>query len=383
MIESFLKHKYNLNFLNCANTIYNLFVGESDILDFQSHDLKSRLKDYVQGNNNPTKNIQINSYTYFSKLFDYFDYSFNEHDFENLKSIIPDEDLENLKIKINESGFFPSNNSVEQAIKLATTQIFIELICVSIATKNIRQKYDEKSRFFFDEFDKKMNGIREISLASNSKLYFAFLILMLSDYGILYIEEILNHHLNKTRNKKDFVSSLAKYIKLTPEPLQDDLILSDVNKWIEKHSHLENIVIDFSDLVIDFNPEISNKDAVENKKEEKEEVQTGLQTLFTVKDWEKYVDALTICEPPMLKKKNDTYYFIGNKKNQKGVVASWFKYLKSKGVINQSINRDEIAKVLSSEINNFSIVGSTIDNISETYNSQFAKQLEKLYTLAN
>jgi hypothetical protein len=85
----------------------------------------------------------------------------------------------------------------------------------------------------------------------------------------------------------------------------------------------------------------------------------------------------------MLKLENNVYTFIGNQKNQKGVVASWFKYLKTKGIIDQRINRDKIAAVLSSEIKNYNIVGSTLDNISETYNSQFSKQLEDLLKLSN
>ncbi|MFY8068538.1 MAG: hypothetical protein ACOVMG_00450 [Flavobacterium sp.] len=58
---------------------------------------------------------------------------------------------------------------------------------------------------------------------------------MLSDYGVLYIEDILNHHLNKTANKNDFVKSLTKHLILIPEPLQDDKILNQINLWIKSN----------------------------------------------------------------------------------------------------------------------------------------------------
>jgi hypothetical protein len=97
--------------------------------------------------------------------------------------------------------------------------------------------------------------------------------------------------------------------------------------------------------------------------------------LFVRMGWEKYVNALVICEPPLLNKKHE---FIGNKKTQRGVVAAWFKDLKSKGVIDQSLNRDEIAQVLCTEIKNYSISGSSVNNRSLLYEKIFEKQLIKL-----
>ena len=99
--------------------------------------------------------------------------------------------------------------------------------------------------------------------------------------------------------------------------------------------------------------------------------------MFTVTGWNKYLDALTECTPKLLKKENDNYTFIGNQKTQRGCIAQWFKYLKAKGIIYQTLNRQEIAKVLSNEIVNFSIVGSSIDNETEFYKTTIHKQLEQ------
>lgn len=97
--------------------------------------------------------------------------------------------------------------------------------------------------------------------------------------------------------------------------------------------------------------------------------------IFIFAPWQKYLDALVKCTPQLI---DTNYRFIGNKKTQRGVIASWFKYLKSKGIIDQSINREELAKVLSSEIKDFSISSSSIDNESNAYKDKFERQLLEL-----
>ena len=98
------------------------------------------------------------------------------------------------------------------------------------------------------------------------------------------------------------------------------------------------------------------------------------EQIFTIKDYTKYLDALIFCKPQLLKKENKKYIFIGNEKKHRGCLAQWFKDLKIKGIINQSINRNQLADVLKNEIGNFSISGSSIDNQSNTYNDTFEKQ---------
>jgi len=113
-----------------------------------------------------------------------------------------------------------------------------------------------------------------------------------------------------------------------------------------------------------------------NNKQPQPEIKS-FSDMFTVTGWNKYLDALTECTPKLLKKENDNYTFIGNQKTQRGCIAQWFKYLKAKGIIYQTLNRQEIAKVLSNEIVNFSIVGSSIDNETEFYKTTIHKQLEQ------
>jgi hypothetical protein len=103
--------------------------------------------------------------------------------------------------------------------------------------------------------------------------------------------------------------------------------------------------------------------------------------IFTCQDWAKYIEVLIQCKPALLKKENNRYLFIGNAKTQKGCVAQWFKYLKAKGIINQSISRDDLAKVLMNEINNFRITGSSIDNQSNNYAKVFEEQLKNLLSI--
>jgi hypothetical protein len=105
--------------------------------------------------------------------------------------------------------------------------------------------------------------------------------------------------------------------------------------------------------------------------------------IFIVPDYEKYIEPLTKCKPQLLKKEKGKYKFIGNQKTQRGCVAQWFKFLKNKGIINQSVNRDELAAVLSTEIENYSIDGSSIDNQSKTYTVKFEKQLKEFFNNIN
>lgn len=101
-----------------------------------------------------------------------------------------------------------------------------------------------------------------------------------------------------------------------------------------------------------------------------------LDTIFITGNGQSYIDKLTECNPKLLTKIEGRYKFIGNYKTHRGCVGQWFKFLKNKGIIDQSINRDELAEILSREIADFSINGSSIDNQSTTYEKVFQNQLE-------
>jgi len=120
---------------------------------------------------------------------------------------------------------------------------------------------------------------------------------------------------------------------------------------------------------------VASAEPRQNNKDPEQTTPTTLAELFEVTDWQKYLEALTECEPKLLKNDNGKYKFIGNDKIQRGIIATWFKALRAKGIINPSFNRYTIAEVLSREIIDYRIAGSSVDNKSELYKNTFEKQL--------
>lgn len=108
-----------------------------------------------------------------------------------------------------------------------------------------------------------------------------------------------------------------------------------------------------------------------------------LSSLFTVKNYDTFLDVLTEVEPQLLIKESGTYLFCGSQSTQKGCVAAYIKQLKNKGVVNQNANRNEIAKILSNEIKEYSIKGATIDSKSSTYSDVFESQIDNLLSKLN
>ena len=172
-----------------------------------------------------------------------------------------------------------------------------------------------------------------------------------------YYDNIPEDTMKLLNERKSFVKTILSIKKRTKEKLE-----LQINNWIE----LEQSPINIS---VSDEPKISIMERLKGKPKTFNEI-------FVAKEWNKYLDLLTKCEPPLLIKEEKQYKFIGNQKTQRGCVAQYFKFLKIKGIISQSIDRDELAKVLSSEIINFSINGSTIDNESTNYKKTFQQQLE-------
>lgn len=104
---------------------------------------------------------------------------------------------------------------------------------------------------------------------------------------------------------------------------------------------------------------------------------TNFESLFGSSDYNKYLDLIIDSDFKLLEKtENGKYKYIGNQKTQKGAIAAYFKTLKARGIINQSANRVQIAKVLSTQIENYSISGSSIDNKSGFYEDKFYPNIE-------
>jgi hypothetical protein len=69
-------------------------------------------------------------------------------------------------------------------------------------------------------------------------------------------------------------------IKLIPSVLKDDLIEEKILEWVKSTSNKIDQVIEYSSLVI------------------KDHAHANLRELFTDKNWKRYVDVLTKCDPP-------------------------------------------------------------------------------------
>ncbi|EMR02527.1 hypothetical protein [Cesiribacter andamanensis] len=96
--------------------------------------------------------------------------------------------------------------------------------------------------------------------------------------------------------------------------------------------------------------------------------------IFTTEAWPKYINALAMVAPPVIDAGNN---FIGSPRKHKGVICSWIKYLQSKGIIRQSVNRSQLAGILNREIKglNLGTDGKTFDNISEEYLTNYESRL--------
>lgn len=161
------------------------------------------------------------------------------------------------------------------------------------------------------------------------------------------------------------------------------VIISD--KVIEKYGYYSGIISEIENLVSKYPTLFSSFHQCSNQSSENTEKENILSfsNIFTISDWTKYIDVLTLCNPKLLEKHDNKYKFVGNQKTQKGCIAQWFKYLKIKGLIKADINRDTLAATLSQEISNYSINGSSIDNISTTYQNNFESQLIGLLESTN
>lgn len=122
-------------------------------------------------------------------------------------------------------------------------------------------------------------------------------------------------------------------------------------------------------------------DNTNTKKDSKGEVDPyGPQTfpdIFNVENYIEYLDLLINTEPPLLNKTDDgKYRFIGGQNKQRGLVAAYFKLLKDRGIINNSINRKKLAEILSREITNYRISPASIDNTSNYWYKTYLKKIE-------
>lgn len=160
-------------------------------------------------------------------------------------------------------------------------------------------------------------------------------------------------------DEKIIVSCLREIIYMLRVEKIELLKLLNDNRYKDEFIHIEEQkIIELSDNTLE------NKDL-------------SFESLFVSSDYNKYLDLIINSDFKLLEKtENGKYKYIGNQRTQKGVIAAYFKTLKARGIINQSANRVQIAKVLSTQIENYSISGSSIDNKSGFYEDKFYPNIE-------
>ncbi len=359
--------QYELKIMNLASSILNVFENEILALKSNSYELKKRIRE-INGNTVfPNEKVDVTAYSYFESLFEYCLEISNIQDLENIK--IDDEDLNKSFDKIiKDNGLHQHGFTFGKIAKYAFTQYFIAF-CVSNFNDKIFQDLSPEHKSYISMLIEKTKNVPAIPFNKGSKRYFNFLFLLIHDYGIEHVDEILDYHYNKNFKSTYFIEDLKIKIKLIPRILKDDLIEEKILEWIKATSNKTDQNIDFSNVVFDINPDTTNKDIVKKDKvEEKDDtVQTGLRQLFIVENWELYVDVLTEYKNPLLKKENNRYKFMGKKSGDRGVVASWFNYLKSEGKIAGKYAREEIAAILTNEIIDYSISPSKVEDESKSF----------------
>jgi hypothetical protein len=191
--------------------------------------------------------------------------------------------------------------------------------------------------------------------------YFSFLLLMIFSSGILKIDEILNYHFSIAKDKANFLKRIVRYEMITDNVLKNENIKTLFYEWVDENKEFLK----------------SHKDSLNEPQKEKPNF-SSLESIFIKKPFSKYVDILTLCEPPLLENIDGKYRFIGNQKNQRGLVASWFKELKAKGIVSSHLSREELATILSREIEDYKIGESTIDSNPQKYKQLYDKQLKDM-----
>lgn len=203
-------NKYDLTITNCAITIDNIYDWNTNE-DTNSRDLKRRIIGALLGGT-------------FNETTPLYKTAF----------LNPLHDLQ--KNRIIESG---------QELQLYSKQYLIdlglfsdeELASVDNEPKNTNKnvllnKY--RRSYLLDDVIVQFEDDYEITIDNNERLYFKFLILMLCDYGVLFIEDILNHHVQKVTNRDKYITKLKKHLLIIPEILKDKDILNEIDTWIKQ-----------------------------------------------------------------------------------------------------------------------------------------------------
>lgn len=182
-------------------------------------------------------------------------------------------------------------------------------------------------------------------------------------------------------NTYGFVGERSIYVKDNVNKDECLKCLSDIIKCLKRANIANEILNDwiFEERYLSYTEFVSENHFISPKtSDDMEKNQSeSFSSIFTNKDWDKYLKSLTRCTPQLLTYdvERKMYRFVGNKKTERGCIGQYFKQLKAKGKIKNHVNRNELAKVLSNSLIDFSISGSSIDNESSRYKDTYENQL--------
>ncbi len=333
-----MPNKYDLTINNCAITIENIFSKELKRPFDNSISLKEKIRQNI-----------------LESLFGFSDYVvFDIHYYKELHGLI-------LNIA-QESNIQTHEFSKDYLLKL---NFFSDEDLASIPEKPNDGNYNSLLKkyhfsFLYNNTVVSFENDYEITVENNETLYYKFLILMLCDYGVLHLEEILDHHVQKVNNIKNFITKLKKHLLVIPKILKDEDILNEIENWIN-------------------NPNISTQPKNNSSLGTSLNVakKSKLDHIFKSTTDYKYIDVFTKLKPPLLEIENERYRFVGNNDLERGVLGAWFYELREKKLI-KHLSDDKLAQILSSEIDNYTISRHSIKRQSGRYTYDFKDILVEL-----
>jgi hypothetical protein len=211
-----MPNKYDLTINNCAITVENIFSKELKRPFDNSINLKQKIRQNI-----------------LESLFGFSDYViFDIHYYRELHGLIIDID--------KESNIQTHEFSIDYLLNL---NFFSDEDLASIPEKPNDGNYNSLLKKYHFSFLHNNTVVSfendfEITIENNETLHYKFLILMLCDYGVLFIEDILNHHVQKVTNRDKFITKLKKHVLIIPEILKDKDILNEIDAWIEQNSQM-------------------------------------------------------------------------------------------------------------------------------------------------
>lgn len=204
-------------------------------------------------------------------------------------------------------------------------------------------------------------------------------VVFIQKYSLERIDRILRHF--KTWYTIDFYDTAFKdnFQNLISE-IKDAANADEINILMSAENY--NNQFDAPYIKADNTEKISSKNKLnENptlEDEAKKTTATTFKEIFTVNDYEKYINALHQVENPVI---DENWNFIGKQKGSKGVICNWIKELGNKGLINSKYNRQVLAAVCNNEIKDFNLGkdGKTFDNTSKIYDDNYKDLLLEIF----